>query len=544
VDTLADGHLDGGATTCVSTPAGGRCTLRAAIELNEATGGGSTIALNLPGTGQIQLTAGQLTIAKDVTITGAGIAKNAVTGDGKNRVFAIQSVSAQVAMSGLAVLGGRASTSAGGGILNFGHLTLSSVDVEGNTAAFGGGIADAGSLSLQPGTIVTMNTARLATVNQAPTGGIGGGVAEFGKLAATGAVFSSNSADDSGGNLAVDFASLSREVVTHGSAAVVQTTIAQGTAIFGGGAWVNVGESASFAATTFVNNASRPDEGGGAGGAIENTCGALTLTNDTLDANRADGGFGGAIDQVCESLDVASAAGPAGRRFASHRHVAPTVDLTQAGPVRAAAASTPTPTPAPLAATATLDFVTMADNTAGIVQGESLGSTIADAGDLSTITVHDTIVAKKSGDAGKDCFVFQAKLTSQGYNLESADDCSFHAAGDQRGISPQLGALAGNGGPTQTMALTAGTPAVDTADPLCDVKSDQRGVSRPQGKACDIGAFELQVATPSSPTPLPSPPVTGNGPAQLDLSLVALILALLALPVVGVGLAIARRRNA
>jgi hypothetical protein len=46
------------------------------------------------------------------------------------------------------------------------------------------------------------------------------------------------------------------------------------------------------------------------------------------------------------------------------------------------------------------------------------------------------------------------------------------------------------------------------------VKTDQRGVTRPQGQRCDIGAFELQVATPvtpapAAPTPLPAPPVTG-----------------------------------
>lgn len=52
-----------------------------------------------------------------------------------------------------------------------------------------------------------------------------------------------------------------------------------------------------------------------------------------------------------------------------------------------------------------------------------------------------------------------------------------------------LGPLHNNGGRTPTMALSSDSPAVDAA--ACgDLTLDQRGVSRPQGAACDIGAFE------------------------------------------------------
>ena len=59
-----------------------------------------------------------------------------------------------------------------------------------------------------------------------------------------------------------------------------------------------------------------------------------------------------------------------------------------------------------------------------------------------------------------------------------------------------LGALAANGGLTQTMLPGAGSPAINAIPigtaTLCDgtFKSDQRGVSRPQGSACDIGSVE------------------------------------------------------
>ena len=68
-------------------------------------------------------------------------------------------------------------------------------------------------------------------------------------------------------------------------------------------------------------------------------------------------------------------------------------------------------------------------------------------------------------------------------------------------IDPLLGALADNGGPTQTHALLTGSPAIDAAgDCVADlsITTDQRGISRPQGTACDIGAFE------------PPPPLTSQ----------------------------------
>ena len=58
-------------------------------------------------------------------------------------------------------------------------------------------------------------------------------------------------------------------------------------------------------------------------------------------------------------------------------------------------------------------------------------------------------------------------------------------------VIPQL---ADNGGLTQTIALVPGSPAIDAGAATC-VPTDQRGVTRPQGPACDIGAFEVE-ATP------------------------------------------------
>jgi hypothetical protein len=93
-----------------------------------------------------------------------------------------------------------------------------------------------------------------------------------------------------------------------------------------------------------------------------------------------------------------------------------------------------------------------------------------------------------------------------GYNLDSGTSCQFGTANhSQSGIDPQVGALADNGGPTRTHALPPDSPAVNAGGVDCPA-TDQRGVTRPQGAACDIGAYEYQPPAPSpSPSPSPSP---------------------------------------
>lgn len=62
---------------------------------------------------------------------------------------------------------------------------------------------------------------------------------------------------------------------------------------------------------------------------------------------------------------------------------------------------------------------------------------------------------------------------------------------------PVLGALADNGGFTQTMALGTGSAAIDAGNNSTCAAADQRGVTRPQGTACDMGAYEVEAVMPS-----------------------------------------------
>ncbi|HEV3198205.1 MAG TPA: choice-of-anchor Q domain-containing protein [Bryobacteraceae bacterium] len=100
---------------------------------------------------------------------------------------------------------------------------------------------------------------------------------------------------------------------------------------------------------------------------------------------------------------------------------------------------------------------------------------------------------------GSNCGV--GLIQSGGYNLSDDASCNLFATGDisnaPAGLDPA--GLKENGGPTQTIALEATSPAVNAiTGPLCTnlqgLAFDQRGVPRPQGPGCDIGAFELATA--------------------------------------------------
>jgi hypothetical protein len=107
-----------------------------------------------------------------------------------------------------------------------------------------------------------------------------------------------------------------------------------------------------------------------------------------------------------------------------------------------------------------------------------------------SVTATGTIIA--NNNPGTNCFGnrFQEPF---GFNLDSGTTCRLSQATDLSSTDPLLGPLAGNGGPTQTQALQPGSPAIDhggTSANGCP-PADQRGITRPQGPACDIGAFEL-----------------------------------------------------
>ncbi|MEE9913043.1 MAG: FG-GAP-like repeat-containing protein [Deltaproteobacteria bacterium] len=109
----------------------------------------------------------------------------------------------------------------------------------------------------------------------------------------------------------------------------------------------------------------------------------------------------------------------------------------------------------------------------------------------ATLTAANSIVANQA--SGADCV--SIAITSTSHNLESGTSCNFSGAGDLQNTNPLLSALASNGGPTQTMALQVGSPAINAGDDaICRAAPvngvDQRGYTRGAGTHCDIGAYE------------------------------------------------------
>src|SRR5207249_1910027 len=115
-----------------------------------------------------------------------------------------------------------------------------------------------------------------------------------------------------------------------------------------------------------------------------------------------------------------------------------------------------------------------------------------------SVRLKNTIVANNTGGNCSD------PVVSLGNNLDSGNTCALTGPGDLINVNPMLGPLQNNGGPTDTHALAAGSPAVDAAANAGCPATDQRGAARPfDGNGdgtptCDIGAFELNIPPPSS----------------------------------------------
>lgn len=157
-------------------------------------------------------------------------------------------------------------------------------------------------------------------------------------------------------------------------------------------------------------------------------------------------------------------------------------------------------------------------------------------GPLFSVNLANNIVANNQvGTDGDGINCDGNSLVDDGYNLESETDCNFINNGLQN-TAPMLEPLADNGGPTQTHALLLGSPAMEAGNPGAAgsgypncASDDQRGVTRPQGARCDIGAYEAQVADLAVLKTVAASPVdinetivftitvTNNGPTGADL---------------------------
>jgi chitodextrinase len=326
-------------------------------------------------------------------------------------------------------------------------------------------VASAGSLTLNSVTISN------GLANNGQQGG--GGIFNHGTLTVTGSTFTGNSAPATTGT--------SGGGIDNSGTLNVSTSTFTGNTAQEGGAVFNQ-KSATIATSTFTGNTATIY----GGGALLNAAGTMTVTGSTFTGNTGPGG--GAIDNDT-TLNISNST------FTGN------TGGTNGG-----------------GAIDNFGSITVTQST---FSGNSspYGANILNYTGY-TLKISMSIVANGQG-GGPNCGGGQP-VTDAGYNLDSGTSCGFSTANHSLNTaSPNLGPLANNGGSTQTMALPAGSPAVDTIPAStsgCKGTTDQRGTNRPQGTGCDAGAYELVQSgsgTPSVPAGLN---VTGTTSSSVSLS--------------------------
>ena len=430
------------------------------------------------------------------------------------------------------VFDGNSSVTAGA-INNTGTLTVSNSAFSSNTAGYGGAISNDGAMSVS-GSTFTNNTATSGSAT-----GLGGGAiySNSGTEATSIAdsTFTGNAeTGGGGGGGAVSNRS--------GSMTVTNSTFTSNTGLAGGGAISNRG-SLSVSRSNFTgNSASGPNaqqSGEGSGGAISSTnAGDLTITDSIISGNSAVNHGGGIYFQPnatdgppmivtnCTISDntsntdasAGSSTGDGGGINSNGSGPVTIIGSTISGNTTLHGGTNPN-TSGRGGGIYVLQKLTMENSTVsgnfadldggGIYDAYPGGSnsevvitsstivnnaTASDGGGIrssnsvgdSPTSLGNTIVANNTASGGTSPDVLNPFI-SQGFNLIGGD--------------PMLGALAENGGPTQTHALLPGSPAIDQGNSFGST-TDQRGLPRPLttlgsrmprgGDGSDIGAFEDQ----------------------------------------------------
>jgi hypothetical protein len=359
----------------------------------------------------------------------------------------------------------------GGGMYNTGTLSLNNSTVEGNTGECGGGIFNekggmatlsnstvANNTAIEGGGIENFGTMTLSNSTVANnTGGFGGGIENSGTMTMTNSTVAHNTATQGGGIfIALNTLTMTNSTVAHNSATQ------QGGGIFNQGT------------LTMTNSTVAHNSAGEEGGGIENTVvptltvipSTLTLTNSTVANNLAGTNGGGIENEGINTLTLTNST------------VANNSATQSGGGI------------ANYAGMLTLTNSTVANNSA--TQG---GDGILNDF-YGTVTSSGSLLADNPAGKANNCVNSLGTISDGGYNLENGTDCGFSAANHSlTNTDPQLdpSGLLDNGGPTQTIALQAGSPAIDAGPPAASCPTtDQRGVSRlDNGEAnCDIGAYE------------------------------------------------------
>jgi uncharacterized repeat protein (TIGR01451 family) len=323
---------------------------------------------------------------------------------------------------------------------------------------------------------------------------MGGGILNHDSLTIIASTFYSNTALDDGGGIHSDAGEPGGDSPTSTVTIRNSTIRHNGAGRFGGGI-LNQG-SMTIVDTTIFSNTTDIN-----GGGIMNDAQArgLTITRSNVSDNRATQSMGGGIHSIAP-MTITNSTVSDNRSFGN------------GGGINVAACVT---------CATNLTHLTISRNWTEIGNGGGINRQVG--AQLGVVTVKNTIVAgnmRIAGGTANDCG--GTNINTEGDNLVgqngAANGCPVDAevtvvAG---AISTVLDPLADNGGATETHALVAGSPAIDGVTDCTDlagspVTTDQRGMARPQGPACDIGAYEAAPALSIAKTVTPQTDVPYNG---------------------------------
>jgi hypothetical protein len=438
-------------------------------------------------TGTINLAEALPSLTHSISIDGPGANLLTVRPDDEHdtfRIFTVSYVRAEIA--GLTIANGTVLDDDGGGIWNAGVLTISNTVISGNQAAgtcgdyncnpaYGGGIFNVGTLAVSNSTV---------------SGNSGGGAifnARFATLTVSNSTISGNTGgivNDSHGMLTVSSSTISGNsdsgIVDVGTATVNNSTISGNSGNPGGGIF-NEGTLTVTNSTISGNpsggivnggtvTVSNSTISGNSSGIYNSRVGTVTVSNSTISGNS--GNPGGGIYNL-GTLTVSNST---------------TSGNTAIGPQTAGGIANVGGNATVLVVNCTIsnNTVTRSDRTGSQLYSGTFGTGMA------TIQFRNTII---SGDGSRPNLFVGAGGTfiSQGYNLSSDDGSGFLTGdGDFTNTDPMLGPLRDNGGPTKTMALLAGSPALNAGDPAQLGVADQRGVARCGG--VNIGAYQASAS--------------------------------------------------
>ena len=413
----------------------------AALATVQGSGGG-TITFSCTGT--IGFTS-QKTITSTVTIIGNG----GVIFDGGNRTRLFQvDPGATLELADLVLRNGNAATGDGGAIRNSGTLMIMSSTFRNNI----GGRGDFHILRGRGGAIHNGGTLTIVASTFSNNGAeASGAINNRGRLEITASTFSSNRAAVGGA------------ISNFGTVTINASTFSVNNAAVGGAIYNSDGILHDLDGTVAITTSTFSGNSAGIGGAIHTDFGTLTITSSLLSGNSASSG--GAIynRQGRATITASTLSGNSADDSGGAIRNSGTLEITAS---------------------------TLSGNSA------SEGGAIYDS--FGTVAIGASIVA--NSPTGDNCFeVLADDITSLGSNLSDEASCPFTATGDiPNSTAINLGALADNGGPTQTMLPGAGSDAIDAADCSLSSAQDQRGADRPNAPAttCDIGAVEVGATVP------------------------------------------------